>query len=160
VVYPEWWEEPEGAPAQRAAAPRPRRPAEGTAEKKRGKATAQIGLFEEGTPARPGGAGAWISALFASATYEVQKRLAGRVLPSEEVVRRFLEALDGRGGKLTREALARHLGLPPFRIGGFVAAMQRLLNVDGYPVLVLDEASSTVELNVNLLRAQFELRGY
>ena len=39
-----------------------------------------------------------------------------------------------------------------------IAAMQRLLNVDGYPVLSVDRPSDTVELNLELTRKQFELK--
>jgi hypothetical protein len=43
------------------------------------------------------------------------------------------------------------------RMSGFIAALRRLLNVDGYDVLHVDEASETLVLNRDLLRKQFEL---
>jgi tRNA G18 (ribose-2'-O)-methylase SpoU len=67
-----------------------------------------------------------------------------------------LLALDAGGGKLTRTALARALSLPLLRVTGLIAALRRLLNVDGYPVLAVDE-SDTVELSRALLMTQFEL---
>ena len=72
---------------------------------------------------------------------------------------RCLLALDERGGKMTRTAFARAVGIPPLRLAGLLAALRRLLNVDGYPVLSVDEASDTVELNRPLLEKQFELTG-
>ena len=84
----------------------------------------------------------------------VQRRIVsvGKPLPSVEV-----EIRDERGRKLTRAALAQKLGLPPVRVQTLVAAMRRLLNVDGYDVLSVDEASDTMELNLELLKTQFEL---
>ena len=43
------------------------------------------------------------------------------------------------------------------RLDGFLAKLQRLLNVDGYAVLQVDRAQNRVSLNVPLLRRQFEL---
>jgi hypothetical protein len=90
--------------------------------------------------------------------YAAQKQLAGRVVLEDERVHTCLLALQERGGKLTRPALAHALGLPMLRLGGVIAALRRLLNVEGYPVLTLDEASDTVELNLALLTTQFDLR--
>jgi len=53
--------------------------------------------------------------------------------------------------------LAIKLGLPAVRVNGFIAALRRTLNVDGYAVLELDEESDTVSLNRELLSIQFEL---
>jgi hypothetical protein len=60
--------------------------------------------------------------------------------------------------------MAQHLGLPELRIAGMIAAMRRILNVDGYAVLDFEEplgsigeSSGTICLNINLLRTQFGL---
>ena len=66
-------------------------------------------------------------------------------------------ALDRRGGKMTSVALARELQFPTLRLPGLLAKMQRILNVDGYPVLSRDDAADTVELNRDLLLKQFDL---
>jgi hypothetical protein len=99
----------------------------------------------------------WIDALLASPTLSSQMALAGRVAPGAERLRGFLMALDQRGGKLTRAALAQNLGLPLLRMNGIIVTMRRVLNVDGYPVLAVDEDSDSIELNKDLLRAQFEI---
>jgi len=83
---------------------------------------------------------------------------APRAPPPEEIVVRFLGFLAERGGKATVAALARRLDEPSHRVIGRVAAFQRLLNIEGYPILSRDEESGTVELNESLLREQFELR--
>jgi len=101
----------------------------------------------------------WLDALLSSEVFAAQKAAAGRVVPPDDKIRAFFLALEERGGKLTRAALAQKLGLPPVRVPGTIAAMRRLLNVDGYEVLSLDEDSDTITLNMELLRVQFELPG-
>lgn len=64
-----------------------------------------------------------------------------------------------RGGKLSRAALAQRLSLPEIRLGGMLSAVRRMLNVDQAPVLVIDEAAGTVELNIALLHQQFRVDG-
>ena len=86
-----------------------------------------------------------------------QRQLASRVALPEERIQAILAALDERGGKLTRPALAKRIGVPPMRLGGMISALRRLLNVEGYPVLSVDEQSDTVELNVKQLFTQFGL---
>jgi hypothetical protein len=147
---PAWWETalaPAEAPATRAM---PRLTEQATV----GAPAAQADLF---TPGEPPAAVPWIDRLLASPVFAAQKALAGRAVLPDARVRACLLALEERGGKLTRPALAHALGVPPIRIGGFIAALRRLLNVDGYPVLTFDEASETIEINVGLLTVQFEL---
>jgi hypothetical protein len=72
-------------------------------------------------------------------------------------VRAVLEALEARGGRLSRVALARKLGKPLMRIGGLASALRRVLNVDQSAVLSLDEASGELLLDRTLLVRQFEL---
>lgn len=84
-------------------------------------------------------------------------REAARVALPEERIRAMLMALDERSGKLTRTALAKRLGVAQIRLGGMISALRRLLNVDGYPVLSVDEQSDPVELNRKQLLTQFGL---
>ena len=90
----------------------PRAPAAG-----RRLARAEDTLFEElgrhppPTPAVP----SWIDLLLRSEVFASQRRLAGRVAPPDEQFKSLLGALDERGGKLTRPALAHRLG-PPMRV--------------------------------------------
>ena len=46
---------------------------------------------------------------------------------------------------------------PEFRLRGILAGVQRLLNVDGYQVIAVDDISGTVALNHQLLNTQFQL---
>ena len=152
-VYPGWWEEPVSVPPIAVAAPvvQPPIPA------RKGRKTP---LFDEVEPAAAQAPAApfWINLLFRSEIFASQKRLAGRVAPPDEQFKSLLSALDERGGKLTRTALAHRLGLPIVRVASFMAAARRVLNVEGYAVVRFDEPSDTIELNLELLIAQFELQ--
>ena len=99
----------------------------------------------------------WIKRLVLSPVFDEQKQIAGRAVPADLFFANVLSALDRRGGKMTAVALARALGLATFRLSGVLAKMQRVLNIDGYPVLFRDDASDTVELNRDLLLKQFDL---
>jgi hypothetical protein len=148
--YPDWWQGAPEAAARPAAAPARPRPRPAPARQ-------QGTLFDDTAMPSMIPAPVWIDALLASEVYLAQKAASGRVAPADERIRALLEALDDRGGKLTQPALAQRLGLSPVRIRGTVAAVRRLLNVDGYDVLTLDEESDTVVLNLELLRVQFEI---
>ena len=48
--------------------------------------------------------------------------------------------------------IAQHLAIPTIRLRGFLSSAQKLLNVDGYPVLKTDRESCTVVLDKARLR--------
>ncbi|HEY9145925.1 MAG TPA: BREX-2 system phosphatase PglZ, partial [Thiobacillus sp.] len=156
---PEWWEL---APiskltAEKPASAPPVRPA-------RRKPRLQVGqtqLFDptELPPTTAPIGPDWISALLSGAIYVSQRQLAARVALPDETMRALLTALSERGGKLSRAALAQRLSLPEIRLGGMLSAVRRMLNVDQAPVLVIDEAAGTVELNIALLQQQFRVGG-
>ena len=81
----------------------------------------------------------------------------GRGIPRNDLIELFLSELAGRGGKLLTTALARNLDVPTFRLSGLLASLQRLFNIEGYAIVALDSDSETVELNVDLLKKQFDL---
>jgi len=54
-------------------------------------------------------------------------------------------------------AVERHLGMSRPAARGIVSGMMRLLNVEGYAVLLLDDATDTLSLNEPLLVQQFGL---
>ena len=89
---------------------------------------------------------------------KAQRKQAARTALSDERISAVLQAFDERGGKLTRAALANRLAVPAMRVGGILSALRRLLNLDGYSVLSIDEASDTVELNREILVVQFGLQ--
>lgn len=101
----------------------------------------------------------WLEALFAAPVYREQlSRFGGRQGLTDETVRAVLEALDQRQGRLTLPALAHQLGLSLARGQLLVAALQRVLNVEGFGVLFFDPDSESVVLDRGLLETQF-LRG-
>jgi len=85
--------------------------------------------------------------------------VAGRRAPDDQCVRALLATLETHHGCLARRLLEQALGEPAFRLRGILAGVQRLLNVDGYQVLAVDDISGTVTLNRQLLNTQFQLEG-
>jgi hypothetical protein len=95
----------------------------------------------------------WIRDLLQSASFTEQMRIAGgRLDPAR--VEQAIRALVSRNGVLMKPALAQRVDLPLFRIDGFLSSMQRVLNLDGYHVIAVDD-SGTVRLNAELLKKQF-----
>ncbi len=130
---PPWWEE-------------------AVVSKKPAKPIARSAAGEQAPPSH-----GWIEALTASDIFQNQKAIAGRAVPDDKTIQTFIETLVKRGGRITAPALSRELGMPAFRLRGWIASAQRLLNVDGYAILGRDEPSDTITLNIDLLKRQFEL---
>jgi hypothetical protein len=99
----------------------------------------------------------WIEHLLSSPVFAAQRRVAGRRAPDDQCVRVLLTILETHHGRLARRLLEQALGEPAFRLRGILAGVQRLLNVDGYPVLAVDDISGTVALHRQLLNIQFQL---
>ena len=99
----------------------------------------------------------WVTGLLVSDVFGRQKQMAGRVRVTDGQVEHLVTSLASRGGTMTSPALASAMGLPEHRLVGLLAVMQRILNVEGYPILDRQESSDTVTLNVQLLKKQFEL---
>lgn len=99
----------------------------------------------------------WLDELFASPVFEQSLQRAGRVPVNNEQIRRLLELLDQSKGSAMETQVAKHLAIPSIRLRGFLSAVQKILNVDGYPVLKTDRESRTVVLDKESLKLQFEL---
>ena len=96
------------------------------------------------------------SAVLRSPTYAAQKRVAGRVSVSDDQVRGLLGALlAAPSHRLSQAAAATALQVSPVTLRGAVLHVQRLLNVEGYPVLRIDADGATLILDDDLLREQF-----
>jgi hypothetical protein len=148
---PDWWEETLAAPV---SAPVSAPVLVVTRPKRRGRDDRMADLFGHAPAATQVD---WIAALLVSPTYRQQRQLAARVAPRDDEIRGLLEALDTRGGKLGKTALAQRLGMPLMRVSGFVNAARRVLNVDQSAVLTLDEATGQIEFDRHLLNVQFQL---
>jgi hypothetical protein len=137
---PVWWLDE--APPDEATAPAPKRR---VPDKRQGE------LFgkKEALPS-------WLDRLFASETFQEQRSLHRRVKIEDDRIRQMLLALDERG-KLTRPALAQRLSIAYVRLPGMLSALRRVLNVEGFDVIQVDEASDTVSFDRALLCRQFEI---
>ena len=167
---PGWWLDPLDAVAPaslsapiRAVAPGPSRPA---ADFRRRPQEAAPTLFDEPEtePAQiPALAVTPVillstaaSTVLTSRAYAAQKRVAGRVSVSDDQVRGLLGAfLAAPSHRLSPAAAAAGLQVSPVTLRGAVLHVQRLLNVEGYPVLRIDADGATLILDEDLLREQF-----
>jgi hypothetical protein len=158
-VQPEWWDLPNLATAPVESQTRP--PQKPPARRAAPPPSGQPQLFETPplpTPAAPAAPlEDWIDTLLRSTVYASQRALAARVAPPDDQMRKLLAALEERGGKLSRAALAQRLSVPEVRLSGMLSAVRRILNVDQATVLWVDESASTVELNRSLLMQQFRI---
>jgi hypothetical protein len=99
------------------------------------------------------------AAVLTSAVYASQKKIAGRVSVNDGQIRRLLDALlNSPGQRLVPAQAASALTVSPVMLRGAVLHAQRLLNVEGYPVLRVDADGATVLLDEALLREQFGIR--
>jgi hypothetical protein len=104
----------------------------------------------------PLGSASWIDQLLAGEVMtERLARLRRGAMPADRLAV-LLKLLDSRGGTATRMAVARALDIPETRLGSQIAAAQRVVNIDGYDVLQIEE--DTIRLNATLLRTQAGLR--
>ncbi len=107
--------------------------------------------------ARPTGEGLAAALMRSPRLIERSRRVRVRV--KDGVIGDLIEALDHAAGRLSLERTAELLGTSPKRAGGLVHELKRLLNVDGAPVIDVDEAEDAVRLDVAALRTQFGLPG-
>ncbi len=161
---PPWWDlHVESTPAASdpaASVPAPKRPS------KKAPPENQDSLFPVELPvveAEPAGLTVvavaasipWIDRLLESDIYAVQLGAITRGKPDAGRVRAALSALHRRGGVVSFAVLTQATGMPPSRIPGFLAALERLLNVDGYGVITVDRSAQELRLDEALLRSQF-----
>ncbi|MFE5373997.1 BREX-2 system phosphatase PglZ [Streptomyces mirabilis] len=93
--------------------------------------------------------------------YAAQKQFV-RKGPEKKAVAAVIDALVTADGTLSLAAVsaaaASSGGRAPRNAEFFVAALQRLLNVEGYPVLGLIDAGARVRLDITLLKDQFGVK--
>ena len=78
-----------------------------------------------------------------------------RPLPDARL-RAYLDALAANGNSITLSALASASGEPAGTLRMTVSVVQRLLNIDGAPILTVRD-DGLVDCNVDLLSLQFGL---
>jgi hypothetical protein len=118
-------------------------------------------LFDDVTPEQaPRPVHVLAEAVVGSATYAGQRSGLGRVAVSDDQVSALLNALlVTPSGRLPAHQACVALGVASVALRGAVPHVQRLLNVEGYGVLTVDVDGSTLVLDQDLLRDQFEVSG-
>jgi hypothetical protein len=165
---PSWWAQsrvPEETWPESVMPPAPAPVAKPRATRKRVEQAGE-GLFApaevEGEPSKsqPSPAPATLGAVVvASDVYAAQAEYVRRK-PDRPVVAAVIDALTEAGETMSPAALAAAISASDRirrNMDGFIATLQRLLNVEGYPVLGLIDSGHTLRLDVHLLRTQFQL---
>jgi hypothetical protein len=145
VSPPEWWFDVDPAPT--AERPKPRKTPTAKGKEPR---IAALPLFQTSPDYVD-----WVDALLASEVFAEQMATFANRLKREQV-EQSLRALADRNMVLLKSVFAQRIGISALRVEGLIASLQRILNVEGYPVLSVD-ASQTIRLNIQLLREQFGL---
>lgn len=163
---PLWWNDPVRPTANLAAAVpvelSKRRQKKSTVHLSFDDGSEQGALFEvpatpvaETTTASPISDG--IDALLASAVYAAQRERAGRRAVHDEVVAAVLRTLLSHGGRAHQDTVAAAAGIPAATLVPTLAAIRRVLNVEGYEVLSADTDRVTVVLDRAMLADQFDV---
>lgn len=144
---PEWWRvqtahpDPDAAPEPVKTPSKRKKPPENTAS-----------LFPTNSPADEDSLG---ERVVASDVFERQRVLVPRA-PERPVVVAVIDALAAQpDGKSTLGAVAAAAGRAARRPEFFVRVLERLLNVDGYPIVSAVDNGKYVKLDVATLRTQF-----
>ncbi len=173
---PTWWSghtapaatDPAGPPGQETAQPAPSRPPRRTPTSRSQQPDAE-GLFElpadtagpepaaSPEPSTPAGSPepTSLGQKVTAASLLISQREFVRKAPPDAEVAALVDALDRAGGKLAVTEAATVVNKQPMRMSGYLTQVQRLLNVEGYPVLSVTDEGRTVTLNTDLLRGQF-----
>jgi len=149
VVPPEWWAMERGdvaATAQAREAP----------SEQRGKTAKPKGTTDDLFAPKPE-ASAWIGKLLASEALKRQRERVGRLALDDDRLQPLLQCLDAQGGRASVEQLAASIQQPQLRMRGVLSVLQRMLNVDGYPVVTVESGTQTVLVDRRLLETQFDL---
>lgn len=140
-------------------------PAKKVAGKKQAVAEVVDDMFGFGAPAKTASKSVsqaatsdWIGALLCSHVYCQVRDRAGRTAISDEQMQGLLRLMETHRWQVMEAVLCSELLIPKLRIRGFLAGAQKLLNVDGYPILSVERDSQTVRLNVADLKKQFEIQ--
>ncbi len=154
---PDWWNDP-----VQTAPDIPARPSKTRKKAATAPPADDEGLFSvevASQAATPAHSNDIVGALISSPAYASQRAMAGRRALSDGRVETFVRALAERGFRAHRDTVAAALGVPSTDVGQILAAVKRLLNVDGYDVLSLDSDGVTYKIDEQLLRDQFGLGG-
>jgi hypothetical protein len=158
--HPAWWavaRAPETEPAPTPPAIPPTKRARKPAPAPVGQIALDLTRPEEPASA-PRIATTLVDALLESEMFAAQHGLTPRKVPKAKIQAAIGALLDANG-VLPVAVLADRAGEQPARAHGFVTTLQRVFNVDNYPVLSVVDDGRTVRLDGRLLREQFNLKG-
>jgi len=152
---PDWWIAASSTSAEKSPVPT-RQPVRGATREKRG--SAALFDLEPAPPESPVTAISHGRAVVRSAVYKSQRKVAGRLIVTDDHVARLVDALAvANGTRLPPILAAQALGVAETRLRGALTQVRQLLNVEGYAVLTVDPATGVVILNLDLLQEQFEV---
>lgn len=100
----------------------------------------------------------FLDELLGSELYAAQRARAGRAAPDVTRVRGVLAALLEGGGRLHESTLSAVAEVPAARLRSVLAAVRRVLSVDGYDPISYDLDGVTVVLSVDVLAEQFGVK--
>jgi hypothetical protein len=154
MVVPPWWE-----PASAKTTPVVE-VAEAPARSRKRKGAEPEGMVPLfGEPPAPGKAAPRPTVgavVVASDTYEVQRAFVPKP-PNKEIVAAVIDALVDADGVLPLSTVATVAGRAARRPEFFAVTLERLLNVDQYPVVSLVDGDRRLKLDIELLRSQFKV---
>ncbi|MFE0590677.1 BREX-2 system phosphatase PglZ [Micromonospora echinospora] len=148
VSPPEWWQGTTVSSREAVATPVP-----AAKSRRRSPSAAAETLFDVPVPAA---ADDLVTMLLDSELFRTQYGLTPRRIDLGKVESAIRALVDAKG-VLPVAVLAQRAGELPVRAGGFVTTLQRILNVDNYPVLSQIDDGRTVRLDIELVRTQFGL---
>lgn len=145
IVPPDWWIEggAESSPA----------PLQKPASRSAPAPTVGMDLFTQADAQQAD----WIEQLLGTPLLAQQRERAGRLALNDDRLRALLDYLSRAGDRASPNQLAAAIQMPAMRIRGVLSVLQRMLNVDGYPVISIEPGTGTVMLDRRLLKAQFDL---
>lgn len=154
---PAWWNDPVFSVVEEKLAVHTKRTARKTPQPAEDSFDALLPeLVQTAAPGAPG-TGSVVERLVASRVYATQRSRAGRRALGDDVVTAVLAVLVARGGRAHRETVAAAAGVAEVNLEPTLAALRRLLNVEGYQVVGEDPDGVTIVLDEKLLAEQFEL---
>lgn len=155
---PAWWNDPVFSAVEEKLAVHTKRTARKTPQPAEDSFDALLPELVQNTAPADAGAGSVVERLVASRVYATQRSRAGRRALGDDVVTAVLAVLVARGGRAHRETVAAAAGVAEVNLEPTLAALRRLLNVEGYQVVGEDPDGVTIVLDEKLLTEQFELR--
>ena len=153
-VTPAWWD---GRLVEVSVTPPPSpAPSKPGRTKKQKQPDGAVPLFNVDEPiaARAGQTGSLGVRVVASEVYEAQRAFVPRA-PDKQVVAAVIDALAAAGNRLSLSAVTELAGRAARRPEFFARVLERLLNVDGYPVLSVVDGDRWLTLEVDMLCMQF-----